>query len=34
MTWQVCGAGLGNAVGFGEAWRAEVLVGKVIGEIW
>lgn len=34
MRWQICGAGLGNVVEFGEAWGAEVLVGKVMVEIW
>lgn len=34
MRWQVGGAGLSNVMGFGEAWGAEVLVGKVMGEIW
>lgn len=34
LRWQLCHAGLGSAMGFGEVWGAEGLMGKVMGEIW
>lgn len=34
VRWQVCGAGLGSVMGFGEVWGAEVSMRKVMGEIW